>query len=253
MRLTLFFIALTFTFFSQNRKELNDFSFTLHEETVNKVLAAIGEINGTSDYEVMFVKGKYHWKIINPVIHIRPDSSQFDCDALVDVGPFSYKTKVVGDVKITYNEKTDKIVIKITRAIFELYTVILDKKFHIKDIHLEDHFKEPFMFDGPKSYDTSMDVPVNDSVTKKLYIVPSDCDFKVKYKEVCATCEIKVSEKPFKPLMAVPTYNSKAVPTGTTPINSAKTNSAVTTKTVQAISTKTTPAAPTKTTEAQKK
>ncbi len=253
MKLVLFFIITSCSLFSQNRKDLNDFSFTLHEETVNKVLAAIGEISGSSDYEVMFIKGKYHWKVVNPVIHIRPDSSQFDCDALVNVGPINYKTKVVGDVKITYNEISDKINIKITRAIFELYTVILDKKFHIKNIHLEEHFKEPFLFDGPKSYETSMDVPINDSATKKLYIIPSECDFKVKYKEVCATCEIKVSEKPFKSILAVPTTNSKSTPAAIKQASPAKTNGSVTTKTIQAATSKTTQASPTKTTAAQKK
>lgn len=193
---------------------LNDFSFTLHEETVNKVLAAVGEISGTNDYEVMFVKGKYHWKVINPQINIRPDSSQFVCDAVVNVGPFNYKTTVNGDVKITYDKFTDKIAIRITRAVFELYTVLLDKKFHIKDIHLEDYFKDPFLFDGPKSYGTSMDVSLPDSVKKKIYIQPSDCDVMIKWREVTAACEVQVSDKPIKPVLPAPpvkTSGSKTI------------------------------------------
>ncbi len=222
----LYFFFCVFLLSSQKQKELNDFSFTLHEETVNKVLAALGEISGTNDYEVMFIKGKYHWKIVNPIIQIRPDSTQFYCDAHVNVGPFNYKTNVKGDVKISYHETTDKISIKITRAIFELYTVIFDKKFHIKDIHLEEHFKDPFLFDGPKSYETTMDISLPDSVTKKLYIIPSDCDFKVKYKEVCAICEVTVSDKPFKQTLATPTPKTPAVGSKTTTAAPSKTNTA---------------------------
>jgi len=213
MRLIIVFLFLNLQFISQTKKVLNDFSITLHEELVNKVLAGIGEISGTNEYEVMFIKGKYHWKVVNPQIQIRPDSSHFICDALVNVGPLDYKTKVNGDVKISYDKLKDKISIKITRAIFELYTVVLDKKIHIKDIHLEDHFKEPFLFDGPKSYATSMDISLPDSVKKTLYIQPSDCDVIVRWREVCAVCETEVSDKPFKlpaapqPMKANTTYN----------------------------------------------
>lgn len=198
MRLIIVFLLCHLQFISQSKKVLNDFSFTLHEELVNKVLLGIGEISGTNEYEVMFIKGKYHWKVVNPQIQIRPDSSHFICDALVNVGPLNYKTKVVGDVKITYDKPLDKISIKITRAIFELYTMVLDKKIHIKDIHLEEHFKDPFLFDGPKAYATTMDISLPDTVKKTLYIQPSDCDVIIKWKEVCAVCEADVSDKPFK-------------------------------------------------------
>lgn len=235
-------ILLIVSSFIFSQKVLNDFSFTLHEETVNKVLGAIGEVSGTSDYEVMFITGKYHWKIVNPKIQIRPDSSQFICDALVNVGPFNYKTTVNGDVKISYDKVKDKIAIKITRAIFELYTVILDKKMHIKDIHLEDHFKDPFLFDGPRSYGTSMDVSLPDSATKKIYIEPSDCEVTAKWQEICAICEVKVSDKPFKPAPVVapkapskPTGTVQPVKTTTTGGTAAKTGSASTTKSVNTV------------------
>lgn len=218
MRFIFLVLVLILSFKAISQRVLNDFSFTLHEETVNKVLAAIGEISGTNDYEVMFFKGKYHWKVINPQIKIRPDSSQFICDAVVNVGPFNYKTKVDGDVKISYDKQKDKIVIKISRAIFELYTVIFDKKVHIKDIHLEEYFKEPFLFDGPKSYGTSMEVNLPDTAKKKIYIQPTECDFIVKWQEVTAACEVIVTDKPFKleqlrePSKAIPAQTVSALP-----------------------------------------
>ena len=53
-------------------------------------------------------------EIVIKRILFMPDSSQFNCDAEVKVGPFTYKSKVPGQVKIDYNNKTDKITIKIT-------------------------------------------------------------------------------------------------------------------------------------------
>ncbi len=191
-----FFLLLSFSGYSQ---KYNDFTVSLHEESVNKVFAAIGDIKGESDYEVMLIKGKYHWKIINPKINLKPDSSDFTCDAKVEVGPFNYSTQVVGIVKVFYDSKKNEISIKITRAIFELYTVIFEKKIHIKDIHLEEHFTEPFIFEGPRTLATDMEFMMPDSTMKRIYVQPSDCEMKVKLKEICTYCEIVASDKPFKP------------------------------------------------------
>jgi hypothetical protein len=191
-----FFLWFSFSGYSQ---KYNDFTVSLHEEAINKVFVAIGDIKGESDYEVMLIKGKYHWKIINPKINLKPDSSDFTCDAKVEVGPFNYTSEVVGNVKVFYDSKKNEIQIKITRAIFELYTVIFDKKIHIKDIHLEEKFTEPFVFEGPRTLATDMEFMMPDSTIKKIYVQPSDCEMKVKLKEICTYCEIAASDKPFKP------------------------------------------------------
>lgn len=197
-----------------NTTVINDFVVTLHEETVNKILLALGEISGTNDYEVMLIKGKYQWTIKNSKISIRPDSSNFYCDALVKCGPFDYKTQVIGDVKISYDHVKNLINIKITRAIFELYTMVFSKKIHIKDIHLEDYFKEPFTFEGPQTMETSMDFTMPDSTVKKIYIKPTDCRMDVRWKEICTSCEMMVSDKPFKPTKIILPVD--ATKTGTT-------------------------------------
>jgi len=91
-----------------------DFGFILSENSVNKIFSAIGEINGTSEYEVLSViQGNYNWKIINPKINFKPDSSDFTCIAKVVVGPFNYQSDVIGHVKITYYNKSNLISIKI--------------------------------------------------------------------------------------------------------------------------------------------
>jgi hypothetical protein len=183
------------------KKEINDFAVSLHEETVNKVLGAVGDIKGTNDYEVMLIHGKYHWTIQNPKINIRPDSSDFTCDALVNVGPIDYKTQVIGNVKITYDNAKNLIAIKISRAIFELYTHVFGKKVHIKDIHLEEYFKDPFTFEGPRSMATDMEFTMPDSTVKKIYVQPTECKMELKWKEICTACEVAVSDKPFKPVI----------------------------------------------------
>lgn len=190
----------------------NDFTVVLNEETLNKVFTAIGEIKGSSDYEVMLVHGTYHWTIINPQISIRPDSSQFNCIARVEAGMIDYKTTVKGDVKISYDAKKNQIQVKITRAVFELYTIIFGKKVHIKDIDLADNFKEPFAFEGPQTMTTDFEFMMPDSTLKHIYIQPTTCDMEVRWKEIVTRCEIAASDKPFKPVPLKVTTTQTATP-----------------------------------------
>jgi hypothetical protein len=212
--------------FSQKRKQqvLNDFSVSLHEEAINKMLLSLGDIRGTNSYEVMLINGTYTWTIRNPKINIRPDSSSFTCDALVNVSLFDYKTKVVGDVKISYDNGKNLIYVKISRAIFELYTIIFGKKVHIKDIHLEDYFKEPFAFEGPRTITTTMELTMPDSTKRKIFIQPTECRMELKWKEICTACEISALEvsaptmiQVTPPIEAVQTGTLDAIKTGTVP------------------------------------
>ncbi len=203
-----------------SKTPINDFSVVLHEETLNKVFTAIGDIKGSSDFEVMLIKGKYYWTVQKARIAIRPDSSQFYCDALVEVGSIKYKTPVKGDVKITYDQKKNEIAIKITRAIFELYTTIFGKKIHIKDIDIADNFKDPFIFEGPATMGTDFEFMMPDSTMKKIYMQPSTCTMEIQHKQIVTQCEVAVQDKPFKPATPAPTPKKDAVVTpaaGTTP------------------------------------
>jgi hypothetical protein len=192
-----FLIISTNQFMSQN-KTLNDFAVIIHETTINKILEAVGPVNGSKDYSIFLMKGKYHWKAENLRIRIRPDSSQFICDTKVEVGPFTYKTKVHGDVKISYNKTTNQIQVKISRAIFELYTSMFGKKVHIKDIDLADYFKDPFSFEGPQSMGTDLDFMMPDGKMKKIYMQPIECELQIRWKEIIANFEIEACDVPFK-------------------------------------------------------
>ncbi|MDF2447918.1 MAG: hypothetical protein K0R26_422 [Bacteroidota bacterium] len=192
----LFLLQFSFNVFGQGA---NDFAFVLSERAVNKVFSAIGEINGKSAYEILgIIEGEYKWKVINPKISFKPDSSDFTCDVKVDVGPFSYKSQVLGHVKIGYDNSINQISIKIVDAVFELYTMVLKKKVHIKNIHLEDYFKDPFLFDGPKSFATDMSFTMPDSTVKQIYVQPSDCVMKVMKQAIKTSCDIVAQDKPFK-------------------------------------------------------
>ncbi|MFL5753883.1 MAG: hypothetical protein ACJ76F_10790 [Bacteroidia bacterium] len=215
MKKLLIFLSLLPALVVHSQSKNNDFTVILNEETLNKVFLAIGEINGSSDYEVLLVKGTYHWTVINPQISIRPDSSQFNCIARVKAGFFDYTTTVKGDVKITYDTKKNEIQVKITRAIFELYTMLFGGKVHIKDIDLADQFKDPFIFEGPRTMATDFEFTMPDSTVKHIYVQPTTCDMEIRWKEIVTRCEISASDKPYKPVPVKPASPDVAIPSKT--------------------------------------
>ena len=81
--------------------------------------------------------------------------------------------------------------------------MVLGNKIHIKDIHLEEYFKDPFVFEGPKSFATDMEFTMPDSTLKKIYVQPTDCVMRVIRQSIITSCEIAASDKPFKPLIKV--------------------------------------------------
>ncbi len=171
----------------------NDLTMQLHEETLNKMLKAVGEIKGSSPYEVMFVKGTYHWSLINPTIQLMKDSARFKTDAKVEVGLFKYTDEVVGKVTISYQTKTNQIAVRIVDAPFEIYTTILGKKIVLKRIQIADYFKTPFLFEGPMTMKGAMEFMMPDSTIKTLVAKPSQCDIKIVPQRIMVSTELEFS------------------------------------------------------------
>ena len=191
-------LSVNFSAFTQ-RSQKNDLIVSLREEVLNKMIAALGEIKGSSDYSVAFVKGKYYWFLQDPKIQLIPDSAVFTTDAKVKVGNTEYTDKVKGKVAIKYNESTNQIAVKIIDAVFEVYTEILGAKFSIKKIQLADYFTAPFIFEGPMTMNTDMEFTMPDDTKKILSARPSACDVKIGFKEIVVSTELGFKEiKPTK-------------------------------------------------------
>lgn len=192
MRYTLtLFLLILFLGVQAQQPVRNDLTMQLHEETLNKMLKAVGDIKGSSPYEVMFVKGIYHWSLIHPTIQLMTDSARFKTDAKVEVGMFKYTDEVVGKVAINYQAKTNQIAVRIIDAPFEIYTTILGKKIVVKRIQIADYFKTPFLFEGPMTMKGAMEFMMPDSTIKTLIAKPSQCDIKIVPQRILVSTELE--------------------------------------------------------------
>lgn len=173
----------------------NDLKVYLHEEMINKSLAACGNITGKEPYKVLFVQDTFQWTLINPKIYLHPGKAEFVTDVNVVAGPFSYSTPCTGDVLIWYDRTLNIINVKITRAIVGIYTTIFGVKQHIKDIDLASNFEDPFTFTGPAATTSEMPMEMPDGSVKTLYMTTTTCDLIVMEDVLVVPCEVEFKEK----------------------------------------------------------
>lgn len=173
----------------------NDLKVVLHEEMINKSLAALGNITGKEPYKVLFVEDTFQWTLINPKIYLHPGKSEFVTDVNVTAGPFSYSTPCTGDVLIWYDRTKNLINVKITRAIVGIYTKVFGVKQHIKDIDLASHFEDPFVFTGPAAMTSEMPMEMPDGSVKTLEMTTTSCDIIIQEDLLVVPCEVEFKEK----------------------------------------------------------
>lgn len=192
----LFYLLLLRVSFAQKN---SDFTMIINETTLNKLFTTIGPITGTNVYKVGFIGGVYNWTMKNARIELIKDSAKFITDVDVDAGPINYSTPVPGKAAIKYDPKTNKINVTVIDAVFEIYTRILGKKIHIKDIQLAEYFKTPFVFDGPANMETDMDFTMPDGSIKKIYTKTDNCKLHILPHQIVLNSQLIFYEKVTKP------------------------------------------------------
>lgn len=196
----LYLLSLVFIFHSGLFAQKNsDFTIVINESTLNKLFTAIGPLTGTNVYKIGFIGGVYNWTMKNARIELIKDSARFVTDVDVEAGPLKYSTPVPGKVAIKYDAQKNKINVLVTDAVFEIYTRILGKKFHIKNIQLAEYFTSPFVFDGPANMETDMDFTLPDGTIKKIYTKTENCKLSIEPHQIILNSQLSFFEKVIKP------------------------------------------------------
>jgi hypothetical protein len=191
-----FFLLMSFQTFAQQKEE--DITIILGEQTLNKVFAALGPVYGSDTYSLLLMKGTYRWTLLNPHIELKPGKATYVADVEVETGPFSYKSTISGDVSIVYSPDSNKIIIRITKAVLPLYTKLFGSRIHIKDIDLAEAYTSPFVFDGPLSITTAMEFTMPDGSTRRTHAIPVRCDVLVEENRIRVPCEIQFYSESIK-------------------------------------------------------
>lgn len=178
MRKLLLFFSF-FVFIPCIRAQAPDLSVTIGEPVINNIIKVIGPINGSNEYKTMLVKGTYYWTMLDAKIKLEEKKALFVTNVKVEAGGISYTDDVEGEIAVRYNQLTNKLELKLTTAIFEIYTRFLGTKISLKKIDLADYFKDPFLFDGPMAYQSVMPFTMPDNTVKNIAAKIKKCDIAV--------------------------------------------------------------------------
>ncbi|MFH0894163.1 MAG: hypothetical protein V2A54_06990 [Bacteroidota bacterium] len=153
--LFLFFLLVYFTIKSFSQEP--DIVVKINESTVNKMIRAIGPVSDSGSHNVVICNVNYKWNLLDARIAFEPGKARFGANVSVHAGMINYNDFVEGEIKIDYRADTNKLFLTLQKAEFDIYTRILGKKFILSSVDLARWYKEPFVFDGPLAYQSSMD------------------------------------------------------------------------------------------------
>lgn len=177
-----------------------DITLSLHETTINKLLGAIGTIADTSEYKILFIKGKYNWQVNHARIELNDGEALFYADVRVETGPFSYSDHISGNMNVMYNPKTNKLILTLNSAKFAVKTKALGKEQVLSTIDLANFYKEPIEFDGPIAMEQDFEFEMPGGNMKRLKAVIKDCeifvlDEKIDMKAVFDFVDVDLNEE----------------------------------------------------------
>jgi hypothetical protein len=184
-------IFITLLFLSNMVYSQSDLQVTLHENTLNKLFSAIGEFNGSGEYEMLFTKNTYTWNLKNMRINLMKDSAEFVTDATVVTWLGTYHDQVHGKVAISYDEKTNLISVKVVDAPFNISVEMFGKKVVLKKIQIADYLTTPFQFEGPMSIQNQLSFSMPDGSVKKIAAKPSKCIIRVLQDKIEVSTQIE--------------------------------------------------------------
>ena len=192
-----FLLLLFFIFFQSAiplKAQVPDAEVVIHERVINKLLQKIGSIKGEADYKVLFVSGKYRWTMEKSMVHLLRDSAWFEADLSIETGLNTYSHKVIGKLAIRYNEKTNKISIKLIDAPFPVILKVLGQEVKITTIQLAEYFPEEFLFDGPATIQSDFMMTMPDHTQRKFKGYSRKHQLKVNQESIRLVAEIEFVE-----------------------------------------------------------
>ncbi|MGE4169960.1 MAG: hypothetical protein AB7F28_04495 [Candidatus Margulisiibacteriota bacterium] len=177
-----------------------DASVVVYESTLNKLMAAIGAVHGEGKFSQAVMNLAYTWDVTNPRVELLQDRALFKADAVVKVGGLAYPSRVEGEMAVAYLEETNRITVKLSKAIVGVYTELFGNKVHIADVDIARFYRPEFEFPGPQTLQTTIKLSVPGNASKLIAVKSLNKSLKIEPKKISVLTHFEFSEKlPEKP------------------------------------------------------
>ncbi|MCH7612547.1 MAG: hypothetical protein IIB95_00425 [Candidatus Marinimicrobia bacterium] len=182
------FLCAALTLFS-SQGLAGDVTVTISEKTVNEFIAAIGPIKGSGKKRGI----KYTWKVKKAEIDFEPGSAQFI--ALVDLkaGPFKTSNTVKSKVIVTYDSESNKIKMKVEKAIYKIYIKILGKKIKVGEVDIAKYYKPKFEFNGPEPVQSVVEVATGKNKVRIIKVTTTNSQLTIEKDRIRTSVDLVYS------------------------------------------------------------
>lgn len=185
-----------------------DACVSIHQNTLNSFLKAIGTISNKGKTNVLGMDIGYTWFVKNPRISIDEEQSLFISDVAVDMGIFKYDTEARGKVLVNYDNLSNRIKIDIKKVTFELYVNLFGNKIHITDVDISGFYHPQFEFAGPEPMQSNFELKLPDGTPKHIYVKNAQNTIHLEKEQIIVESNLIFDDKPF------PSGNVQSLPTG---------------------------------------
>ena len=143
---------------------------TISESTLNKFLAAVGEIKGNGTFKTLGIDVGYVWKLRDARIDLTAGKAIFSATARVEAGLLNYDTPAQGSVSVRFDGTSNLIFMKVEEAKFEIYVNLFGSKIHISDVNAAQYYQTEFQFPGPQPIQNNLEIKMPDGSVRKILI-----------------------------------------------------------------------------------
>jgi hypothetical protein len=99
-------------------------------------------------------------------------------------------------VEVRYNPETNRISVKVRRAVFEVYTKILGKKIHLADVDAGKFYRPELEFAGPQPVQPQVEFVLPDRSTKTIYITETSQALRIERERIVVESQLSFSDHP---------------------------------------------------------
>ena len=181
-----YFVILFFLFTTVAFSQTPQMSTVIQDSAINAFLQAIGPVSGTGQYQ----SNPYTWDVTNPRLVLQPGKGVFVADVQLKSGIFNYGTQAKGDVDIQYSPSRNQIIVRVTKATFEVAVTLFGNKIHISDVDITKYYKQDFLFPGPQMPTSKVQISLPNGKKKTLLISLTNTKMSILESQVLLTSDL---------------------------------------------------------------
>ena len=141
-------------------------SLIIHESLINSFFDNMGEIKGEGQNPII----DYTWYLLQPRVEINKDKASFHAKVRAKTKNFRTTKDVIGNVKVSFDEETNMVTVKVDKADVVLDIDIFGKNIELGRLDIAKYFSKSLKLKGPQALDKEVDFTLPNGQKRKMNV-----------------------------------------------------------------------------------